>query len=166
MIEERQRAKPRARATWLVMQLHSWGSPRKTMEQRKVTTSDKSSEKLNRASLAFTRGVPMFTRNTTWKKKNSETRHLTCHNKRICWHQQEVHFFYPAWVSPRQRWWPELRRPRWRWEWSPVALQRPGTRWFLVYTCRELHWTSRRHCTGYTHEHLSQREVGIEGVFT
>lgn len=69
MIEERQRAKPRARATWLVMQLQFWGSPRKTMEQRKVTTSDKSSVKLNRASLAFTRGVPIFTINTTWSKK-------------------------------------------------------------------------------------------------
>lgn len=52
------------------------------MEQRKVTTSDKSSEKLNRASLAFTRGVPRFTTNTTWKKKNSETHRLTCYNKR------------------------------------------------------------------------------------
>lgn len=65
MIEDRHRANPKARATWLVMQLQFSGSPRKTMEQRKVTTSEKSSEKLNRASLAFTSGVPIFTTNTT-----------------------------------------------------------------------------------------------------
>lgn len=65
MMEERQSAKPSASATWLVMQLQSCGSPRKTMEQRKVTTSEKSSEKLSRASLALTRGVPLFSANTT-----------------------------------------------------------------------------------------------------
>lgn len=72
MMEERQRAKPRAKATWLVMQLQCCGSPRKTMEQRKVTTSEKRSENVNRASLAFTRGVPMCTINTTWKKKKDK----------------------------------------------------------------------------------------------
>lgn len=72
MMEERQRAKPRARATWLVMQLQFWGSPRKTMEQRKVTTSEKSSEKVNRGSLAFTRGVPRFKINTTWEIKTRQ----------------------------------------------------------------------------------------------
>lgn len=65
MMEERQRAKPRARATWLVIQLQCWGSPRKTMEHRKVTTREKSREKLSTASLARTRGVPMWARNTT-----------------------------------------------------------------------------------------------------
>lgn len=72
-MQERHRAKPRANATWLVMQLQFCGSPRKTIEQRKVTTSDKSSKKLNRASLAFTRGVPMFIISTTWKKKKENT---------------------------------------------------------------------------------------------
>ena len=70
MMEERQRAKPRARATWLVMQLQCWGSPRNTMEHRKVTIRERSREKLSRASLAFTRGVPRWTRNTTYQERN------------------------------------------------------------------------------------------------
>ena len=65
MMEDRQRAKPRARPTWLVMQLQGSGLPRKTMESRKVTTREKSSVKLNKGSLAFTRGVLRFMRNTT-----------------------------------------------------------------------------------------------------
>lgn len=68
MMEERQKAKPRANATWLVMQLQCCGSPRKTMELRKVTTRERSSEKLSRTSLALTRGVPMYITNTIWKK--------------------------------------------------------------------------------------------------
>lgn len=69
MMEERQRAKPRANATWLVMQLQFFGSPRKTMEQRKVTTREKRSEKLSRTSLALTRGVPMYMTKTIWKNQ-------------------------------------------------------------------------------------------------
>lgn len=76
-MEERQRAKPRARATWLVMQLQCWGCPRKTMEQRKVTTRAKSRVKLSTGSLAFTRGVLTFTMNTTWTHTEHEMKDLS-----------------------------------------------------------------------------------------
>lgn len=162
IMEERQRAKPRARATWLVMQLQGWGLPRKTMEQRKVTTSEKSREKLNRASLAFTRGVPMWATNTTWRR--SKGNHnvwgfgpLTHCNKGAVGFTG-CFLVLPECDSPRHRWWPEPRRRRWRWEWSPAALRRRGTQWSLIRRRRELHWTTRHNCTGCTHEHLSERE--------